>query len=140
VVLLFVYFLATAVYELWNDEIESAGISALFALVCLALIGFPLGRTVRVRWLNEQNCRKQVGVYGYTTGKANEHGFESRVEFISTTYQWEAFSGYRASQSVALTFSCAPAKHFVIFARTKFASEADWQRFLELLGRKLPRV
>jgi hypothetical protein len=52
---------------------------------------------------------------------------------VATGYGAYAFYN---SERIALLYQQFPS-HYVIFARTKFASDQDWRRFLQIVSKKL---
>ena len=65
-------------------------------------------------------------------------GIESITPEAQTNFQWTVFSIYRRSQNVALICFAPGRKLFYVVPRAMFTSDADWQRFVELLEEKLP--
>jgi hypothetical protein len=132
--------LAAAADAYWRNEFEAARMWGTAALILIIITFIPGGQWL-LRWYrNVRWCRRQLGLYRVTQGSANERGFESRVEFAVSFMEWEAFRGFRDSDNVAIVFQKPPNGGWVMFARSKFASDSDWRRFRDLVSRKLPRA
>ena len=63
---------------------------------------------------------------------------ETSSAVSKSEYAWEAFSGYRAGQSVIVIVSKIGSIHMVI-AQSKTQSLSDWSGLLALVQTKLPR-
>ena len=72
--------------------------------------------------------RRTISREGVESASDNAHGF----------MQWTAFLKYRRLKNVTLLFLAGPATLFFIVPRSMFQSEADWQRFHELVEANLP--
>jgi hypothetical protein len=89
---------------------------------------------VQTRSLKQQN----VGPFAPTRGKVSLERIESRGIASATLLEWPAFCGYRANEQVAVVYLRFPSP-YLIFGRSKFASDADWQQLLAIFAQKLPK-
>lgn len=125
-----------AAYQFSRDEdflIPFIGMVVLDMVVVVIAIARP--RSVRRR--ANQLCQEGKGLYTPTTGRVDGKGIQSRAKTAETVLPWDAFCAYRNSVRVAILYRRFPS-NYVIFARTKFRDETDWQQFLSLISRRLP--
>jgi hypothetical protein len=133
-------FMALAAYHVYeDDEYEHVFRAALSLVVVLTAIAFAAAHPQWVRSRQHEAARRGDGLYTPTHGAACDEFLESKTDEAAARFKWSAFYGYRASTDVAILYGRL-SRQFVIFARTKFDSDDDWQRFLNLVAHKLPRV
>jgi len=118
------------------DLVFSSGLALLF--VALLASFFP-ARAIARRRRASRKCQLGKGVFQPTGGRVNDEIIQSWTEDAGATLKWSAFCGFRSSHRLVILYLEFP-RSFVIFARTKFATDEDWQNFLRLVGTKLPRV
>ena len=70
---------------------------------------------------------------------ATDQQIESRYLAGTETYRWTDFSRYRRSDRLIVLLQKGPAIVFQVFPRELFGSSGDWERFVTLVERKLPR-
>jgi hypothetical protein len=103
-----------------------------FPLLCLSPAVF-LRLKVRRQW------RRRTGIFSETETTITEDGVTTQVKSlgISSNCSWDAFTGFRSSERVAVLYFKLGA-HMIV-SRTKFSTTRDWEAFLALLGNKLTR-
>ncbi len=80
------------------------------------------------------------GDFAVLSGQISELGIETLRNGIRGAARWEAFSSYRKSESVVLLLS-EHGEHlrtYHVFYRSLFSSADAWQRFIEIVERRLP--
>lgn len=99
------------------------------------LITFAMDRR-RWRMLADQHR----GIFESSRGEVSRDGIFSRYEHFSQSVQWSAFRAFRSSSNIIVFYHCGFEAEYFFMGRTKFASDADWQRVLDLAAKKLPRA
>jgi hypothetical protein len=99
------------------------------------LITFAIDRR-RWRMLGDQH----QGIFEPSRGEVSRDSIFSRYEHFSQSVQWSAFRAFRSSPNILVLYYCGFDPEYFFMARTKFSSDADWQRVLELAAKKLPRA
>lgn len=75
-------------------------------------------------------------LYSRTEGEITETSIHSRTENGEGIMHWNGFLGYRdGGEVIVLIYKEGPS--YVYFARTKFASDDDWEAFRQLMHEKL---
>ncbi|MCL4192580.1 MAG: YcxB family protein [Thermoguttaceae bacterium] len=109
------------------------GAAAMTVLIFYILILKPLYQRRRDRIEGR-------GDYALLSGQISELGIETSRNGIRGVASWEAFSSYRRSKSVVLLLS-EHGEHlrtYHVFYRSLFSSDDAWQRFIEMVERRLP--
>jgi hypothetical protein len=98
---------------------------------------------IGAQWLVHSRFRKACasgkGVFAPTEGIITEEDYEVHQEIGDAKYRWSAFSKFRSTDQVAVLFVEGSPFHFGIIPRGKFQTQHDWECFIGLLDRKLPR-
>jgi hypothetical protein len=114
----------------------------LFLAVALGIGGRAL---YSVRCVNR--CWRQGrGVFRRQHVEITEEGIRQQMDDRWTAYRWSAFSKYAASRRVLILHFDPPdgwflhtMRGYLIVPRQFFPSDAEWDRFVELVRSKLPR-
>ena len=123
-------------YQFNNDEdffIPLTGMVLIDVLVIVVAVAHPRS----IRWRAEQLYHEGKGLYTRTQGKVDDTHIESQADGTKVKLTWDTFSGHRHSERIAVLYQHFPAS-YVIFARTKFRNDAEWQQFLKIVSEKLP--
>jgi hypothetical protein len=79
------------------------------------------------------------GAFAYTESTMYEDHYEVRQESIVSQIKWSLFNKFRYCDRLVVLFYDASPFQFGIIPRSKFRSDHDWQCFIGLLDRKMPR-
>lgn len=115
------------------------------AAICLVLaigVGLEAFRSAR----RVKRCwRQQRGIFRPQRVEITEEGIRQQTDESSAAYRWNAFSKYAASQRVVILHFDPPealmhSMHdHLIVPRAFFPAHADWDVFVRLVERKLPK-
>lgn len=115
-----------------------ASFESMFVILAIAVVYF-----IVLRWVVRSRVRRiqatGKGAFAYTESTMYEDHYEVRQELIVSQIKWSVFSKFRYGGRLAVLFYDASPFHFGIIPRSKFRSDHDWQCFLGLLDRKMPR-
>ena len=128
-----------------------AAIGVHFAFIILVLIFLALAlgfayAALRAARRIDRYWRDQRGVFRPQQIEITEQGIRQQTEEISAAYRWNVFATHTASKRVVIldfdppqgpwchsTFGC------LVIPREFFLCDADWDRFVRLVRRKLPK-
>jgi hypothetical protein len=131
---------------LWVTAYRDKSIERDIAPIIVLTIVIPLvwlGVFVGVRWFTNLRVRKShalgKGPFAPTEAFITEDGYEVHRETVNANTLWSAYCKYRHSDEVAVLFLDGNPNMFVLVPRNHFQTQHDWDCFLGLLERKLPR-
>ena len=141
-VVFFMIFLGTAIPAV----IEQRGfvyLAAVFLALAIGFgsVGFPAARRIDRYW------RDKRGVFQFRQIEISEEGIRQQSEDSSAEYRWDVFGTYTATKRVVMLEFDPPEGYVYHFAfgqllipREFFLCDADWNRFVRLVRRKLPKT
>ena len=107
----------------------------ILTLIVLLLSAYPVLVPRHQAWRSFKNPR---GIGAPHRRIISPAGIESITAESQTVVRWTAFSKYQRSERVAIVFFASSPKICYVIPRSLFASDTDWQRFVELLETNLP--
>jgi hypothetical protein len=115
-----------------------AAFDSLFVIVAIAAVYL-----VGLRWILRSRLRRiqatGKGAFAFTESTMYEDHYEVRQESIVSQIKWSLFNKYRYCDRLVVLFYEGSPFQFGIIPRSKFRSDHDWQCFIGLLDRKMPR-
>ena len=116
-----------------------------FAAIFLALaVGLGLGAFRSARRI-DRYWRHRRGIFRPQRVEITEEWIRQQTDDNSVAYRWTALSQYAASKRVVILHFDPPEafmhsmRGYLILPREFFPGDADWDRFLRLVGRKVPK-
>jgi hypothetical protein len=106
-----------------------------YALLPVAMLMATLA--LRRRWLLRRDWTRQHGVFARLERWITEEGLQRKTEEGWTATPWSDFSRIRVSQRVLLLYFHA-SMSYLIFPRSLFAGEDEWNVFVRFLRDRLP--
>jgi hypothetical protein len=105
----------------------------LFSIVLLGLLTFPWW----FPYTQVRAARQRGGIYqAEVSGTIDDEQVTVNGPAIQATFQWSGFIFYRMTDGVVLLY--VRRNSFMIFTRSLFASQADWEAFASSVQQKLP--
>jgi hypothetical protein len=127
---------------LYSDELANGKFSTFFTIFFLTLIGTVVLASI-LKWLIflriKKSCVIGKGPFAQTKTVISEDSYVSEQELMAGNICWSAFRKFCHSDRLAVLFLDGSPNTIVIFPRKKFQTQHDWECFLGLLERKLPR-
>jgi hypothetical protein len=123
-------------------EAVSLAVCLLFYVFLLAIViyvFFTRSNQIWRKWLARQAYMKGTKPFACTDTIISEDSHEVHMQGVDIKICWSIFKKFRYSDRVALIYFKGASSQFCIFARSKFRTQHDWECFLGLLDRKLPR-
>lgn len=88
----------------------------------------------------QQALKDPYGLWRYHEGVYTEEFCDTCGPASAGRYSWTAFKGWLRDDDVTTLVLDRPGSTVIPVARSTFADEHDWQRFLALLERKITRL
>jgi hypothetical protein len=124
------------------SEISEGNLSGVIFTFILSLVGFFVVVIILrglVNWRIKKACKIGKGPFAQTESIISEEGYESQQEVMVAKVLWSAFSKYRYSDRLVVLFQDGSPNSIAILPRNKFQTPEDWECFIDLLDRKMPR-
>jgi hypothetical protein len=130
--------LAVAVIMVVRLVLEGQEVLRVDALLCPCLLVLMTPLFPLLFWVEEQQKAKGFAENaGHISGSASDDMIRLADEHSSVEHRWSAFKSYRSSAGAVALFR--DPQGTVVFTRSLFPSEAEWQEFVSLVAAKLPR-
>jgi hypothetical protein len=125
-------------YQIFLDpkELSVVAVILVFVIVSFAFL-FPVLHIFGRR--TKKAFAEGKGPFAYIENSIFEDGYEFREELSTGKVRWDTFSKFRYSDRIVVLFYEVNPNMAQIFSRAKFKSAEDWECFIGLLDRKLPR-
>jgi hypothetical protein len=141
---LLIFFVAPLLYLFWalNPRItfDNLGMVILIYLIAISLGGIGI---LIIQWLRNGRVRKIYaagkGVFAHTESVMYENHYETRQEVMVAKVMWSMFCKFRYSDRLVVMYYDGNPFVFGIIPRSKFQTQHDWECFIGLLDRKMPR-
>jgi hypothetical protein len=127
---------------IFYSEISEGNFRGVIFTFFLSLAGFFVVVTILrglIHWRIKKACTIGKGPFAQTESIISEEGYESQQEVMVAKVLWSAFSKYRYSDRLVVLFQDGSPNTIVILPRNKFQTPEDWECFIDLLDRKMPR-
>jgi hypothetical protein len=124
------------------SEISEGDFRGVIVTFFLSLVGFFVVVIILrslVNWRIKKACTIGKGPFAQTESIISEEGYESQQEVMVAKVLWSAFSKYRYSDRLVVLFQDGSPNSIAILPRNKFQTPEDWECFIDLLDRKMPR-
>jgi len=127
----------------WVWAMMNAGNAPDALLFLWALPFFAILAVLLLRRLPNWRLRKMAiagkGIFAHTESDIYEDYCEIRQESATAKIMWSMYCKFRYSDRLVLLFYDGIPHQFGIIPRSKFRSQHDWECFIGLLDRKMPR-
>jgi hypothetical protein len=141
---LLIFFVAPLLYLFWalnpNFAFDKLG---MVILIYLSAISFGGCGIIIIQWLRNGQIRKihaaGKGVFAHTESVMYEDYYETRQEVMVAKVMWSMFCKFRYSDRLVVMYYDGNPFVFGIIPRSKFQNRHDWECFIGLLDRKMPR-
>jgi hypothetical protein len=141
---LLIFFVAPLLYLFWalnpNFAFDKLGMVILIYLIAISLGGIGI---LIIQWLRNGRVRKihaaGKGVFAHIEGVMYEDYYETRQEMMVAKVMWSMFCKFRYSDRLVVMYYDGNPLVFGIIPRSKYQNQHDWECFIGLLDRKMPR-
>lgn len=120
-------------------DVHEIGVIVVFVIFLITAI-FALKALF---WIFNRRNKKLVargkGPFANTDIFISEEGYEARSELASGKVSWAIFSQFRSSDRMVVLYYDGNPNLYLFFPRSKFQTPEDWECFIGLLDRKMPR-
>jgi hypothetical protein len=83
--------------------------------------------------------KRGTGIFAPSERLVTQDGIERSTEQGWTTMLWSRFYAHRQSDRMVLLY-IALGGSYVVFPRTMFSNDEDWQDFVDFIGAKFPKT
>jgi len=117
---------------LHGDSVSLEGVwpISLWVLIFAGIVGYSL------YLLPRRVLQSSILLQSPIVGEANEAGVRIETEHSRSDVPWEAFLKRKIGNDIVLLYQSIQTSN--IFPREFFATDADWQAFVELVRRRVP--
>jgi hypothetical protein len=129
----------------WGISYRDILAGKLGAIIALSVVipGIWLGTFFIAQWFVNLRVRKAhaagKGVFAQIEGVMYEDYYETRQEMMVAKVMWSMFCKFRYSDRLVVMYYDGNPFVFGIIPRSKFQNQHDWECFIGLLDRKMPR-
>ncbi len=115
----------------WNELPRNGWAEVRFLVFAAALPVVFLGFLAYGRLRLDSAYRRRVGAFQPQETTIDPDGFEALVHGSSARYEWLLFDRFKIDAEVVILF--ATDGGWIYFARSRFVSDADWDRFVDFV-------
>jgi hypothetical protein len=121
-----------------RGNVNVAAFDSMFVILAIAVAYF-FGLRLILRSRLRRIQAAGIGAFAYTESTMYEDHYEVRQELMVSQIKWSVFNKFRYCDRLVVLFYDGNPFQFGIIPRSKFRSDHDWQCFIGLLDRKVPR-
>lgn len=126
----------------FSGELKQGHLGTAVALYFILLFLIWLLETT-LHWLRNWRVRKiqaaGKGIFAHVEAAMYEDHYEVLQEQMAAKVMWSMFRKFRHSDRAVVLYYDANPFQFAILPRSKFKTQHDWECFIGLLDRKMPR-
>jgi hypothetical protein len=130
------------IWGIYYAEIVQGNFTPVVIASAILLAAWSLTIIV-LQWLINLRFRKACasgkGIFSHAEAVITEENYEVHQEAGDSKFRWSAFSRYRSTNHVTVLFFEGSPFQFGVIPRSRFQTQHDWECFLGLLDRKMPR-
>ena len=126
--------LTTVVPWLRGEAVSLEGWEPVFSVALLFLLLFAYSLYVAPKKLLQSNKLLQSSI----TGEANESGILLETEHSRSDFPWDVFLRRKIGKDMVLLYQSIRVTN--VFPREFFASDTDWQAFVDLVSQRVPEA